>query len=115
MNSRRPVHADVLVVTGGNRLRGGSVDIPGFKHSLVTVFAAALAVPGNVTISNCPDIEETEVLRSLVEQMGGTAKYARQSLGLNTAMCIGPPFDRVEASRAHGSLYLVPALLARFG
>ncbi|WP_329576577.1 hypothetical protein OG500_03935 [Kitasatospora sp. NBC_01250] len=86
----------------------------GFKHSLVTVTAAALAARAPVRIDNCPDIAETRVLADLIDRLGGRADYGDGTLvvdadGLHTAEL------PAEASAIHGSVYLLPALLARFG
>ncbi|MFF3109038.1 hypothetical protein ACFVSN_07615 [Kitasatospora sp. NPDC057904] len=104
---------DALVADGISRIAGETL-VSGFKHSLVTVVSAALAARAPVRIDNCPDIAETEVLAEIVRRLGGRADRTGGSLtvdadGLHTAEL---PAD---AAAIHGSVYLLPALLSRFG
>lgn len=118
LETQLPAQADPFDeanVLGGKRLAGGTVSVSGFKHSLVTVFAACLALDAEVAIDDCPDIDETRVLARLVNSLGGRARYASATLHLDPRGMANPILDRDEAERVHGSLYLVPALLARFG
>ncbi|MEE1782945.1 hypothetical protein PUR71_08450 [Streptomyces sp. SP17BM10] len=104
---------DALVADGISRIAGDTL-VSGFKHSLVTVVSAALAARAPVRIDNCPDIAETDVLAEIVRRLGGRAERTGDSLavdadGLHTAEL---PAD---AAAIHGSVYLLPALLSRFG
>lgn len=102
-------------IVGGRSLDHGSVRIPGFKHSLVTLFAASLAAPRPVMIRNCPDITETEVLAALVTALGGRAEFTCGTLTMDPSGISGQLLGSAELERIHGSDYWVPALLARFG
>jgi UDP-N-acetylglucosamine 1-carboxyvinyltransferase len=102
-------------IVGGRRLDRGSVRISGFKHSLVTIFAAALAAPRPVVIHNCPDITETEVLVAQVTALGGRAGFTCGTLTMDPSGISVPALDSMGLERIHGSDYWVPALLARFG
>jgi UDP-N-acetylglucosamine enolpyruvyl transferase len=107
-----------LLVSGG-RLLSGSVRTSGFKHSLVTVLAAAAAASATVRIRNCPDITETRVLAELLRAHGARASYAGSTLTVDAGE-LHPPrgdadADRIDADRIHGAVYLVPAVLRRTG
>lgn len=103
-----------VVIVGGEQLGGATVHISGFKHSLVTIFAAALAIPRPVVIHNCPDILETRVLVDLINAIGGQASFVSDTLRVDATGISNPALDSDEAEKIHGSAYLVPALLARF-
>lgn len=103
-----------VVVVGGEQFGGGTVRIAGFKHSLVTIFAAALAINRPVVIHNCPDILETRVLVDLINAIGGQASFVADTLRVDATSISNPALDSDEAEKIHGSAYLVPALLARF-
>lgn len=103
-----------LLVDGGGRL-SGTVVTSGFKHALVTVTAAAALGGGTVRIANCPDITETRVLCRLLTELGGLAEYTAGTLTVNAAALRGSRLDPDTASRIHGAVYLLPALLARAG
>jgi UDP-N-acetylglucosamine 1-carboxyvinyltransferase len=103
-----------LVVRGGVPL-GGTVATSGFKHSLVTAVAAACLGQAQVRIHNCPTIAELRVLAELVNEAGGMAFIAGTTLLLDPAAIETPELDPGLVSAIHGSVYLAPALLARFG
>lgn len=89
----------------------------GFKHSLVTVVAAAVSAQAPVRIYNCPDITETRALSDLITGLGGTALWdaATGALLVDACTLAEPELDQGVAGRIHGAVYLLPALLGRFG
>ncbi|WP_179500176.1 UDP-N-acetylglucosamine 1-carboxyvinyltransferase [Streptomyces sp. WZ.A104] len=106
--------SDTLLVHGGRRLRG-AVDTAGFKHSLVTVVAAAAAARAEVRVANCPDLAETEALAGLVSGLGGRVTRGPGTLTVDASDLQGHAIDEETAGSIHGSVYLAPALLARHG
>ncbi|MGW1835155.1 hypothetical protein [Streptomyces sp. NPDC002067] len=110
----RPPAPDRLTVRGGSPLHG-TVTTSGFKHSLVTTVAAACLGQGTARIANCPAIAETGTLAALVEQLGGEARLSGTELTLDpSGIDTAAPDPELSAS-IHGSVYLAPMLLARFG
>lgn len=105
---------DVLRIRGGRRL-AGTVETSGFKHLLVTTVASALAGTAPVRIANCPDIVESRVLAEIVRNLGGHAEFCDGVLTVDAGRLTAPHVDQTAAGRIHGVVYLVPALLARFG
>ncbi|MGW8724785.1 hypothetical protein ACWGNF_01970 [Streptomyces sp. NPDC055808] len=105
---------DELTVRGGRPLHG-SVTTSGFKHSLVTTVAAACLGQGTARIDNCPMIAETSTLAALVERMGGSALLTGTTLTLNASGIATNSLDPELSAAIHGSVYLAPMLLARFG
>lgn len=103
-----------LVVRGGGGL-AGSVRPAGFKHSLVSVAAAALCGTAPVRIDNCPQITETRVLTELFRHLGGTVTGVGEARIFHARTLTGAEFDPDVAEQIHGSVYLLPALLGRFG
>lgn len=97
------------------RFVGGTVDIGGFKHSLVSVVSACLAARGTVRVENAPDILEREILASLLTDLGCRASIAGSQLDLDCRRLRGHAIDTALSDRIHGSLYLVPALAAGWG
>jgi len=106
--------ATALIIEGGRPLRG-EVRVPGFKHALVTTVAAAVVGCGPVTIANCPDIEETRVLTELLRRRGGRVTWRGDVLSLDLTGLQEGPLDPKTVARIHGTAYLIPGLLARFG
>ncbi|WP_410575594.1 hypothetical protein [Amycolatopsis sp. cmx-4-61] len=103
-----------LLVHGGRRLRG-SITTSGFKHSLVTVFAAAAAAQAPVRITNVPDIVETRILSGLLSGNGARVEAEGGSLTVDATGFTGTGVDAALGSRIHGVVYLIPALLRKAG
>lgn len=103
-------------VRGGRPLRG-AVHIAGFKHALVSVLAGAVAVGETVQLVNVPDVEDTRVLVEAIRCCGGQARHDRAAgtLDLDLRELSGTELPPALSSRVHGTLYLVPGLLARCG
>ncbi|WP_236792401.1 hypothetical protein [Amycolatopsis sp. GM8] len=105
---------DTLVVSGPARLRG-HVDVSGFKHSLVTIVGAACTANAPLMVTNCPALVETDVLADVLRDLGGVAHRGIGSLVVDAAGITSAESFTVAAERIHGSVYLVPGLLARLG
>lgn len=103
-----------LDVVGGRPL-SGEIPITGLKHSVIAVVAASVLVPGWVQFDNVPDTEETSVLVAIVRAMGGEARYEEGRLRIRTDNLRGARVPAHLWRTIHGSLYLMPTLLARFG
>ncbi|MGW1059912.1 hypothetical protein [Micromonospora rubida] len=117
-NARAPKSSNLTTwrIQGGRPL-AGAIPIAGFKHALVSVLAGAVAVGGRVSLANVPDLDDTRVLCDAVEHLGGTALHdpARATVELDLTGLTGAEVPSELSTRVHGTLYLVPALLARTG
>jgi UDP-N-acetylglucosamine 1-carboxyvinyltransferase len=103
-----------VVVHGGREL-DGKIPISGYKHALTLLVAAAIALGRRVTLRNVPDMTESRVLKRIVERMGATGSLIDGVWELDTGPMRSVPVPARLSGLIHGSLYLVPALLARFG
>lgn len=103
-----------IVVSGGRRL-DGVVPISGYKHALTVVVAAAVAMGKVATLRNVPITTESLVLERILSQMGARSRLAGGVWELDTRPMRNVPVPARLSRLVHGSLYLVPALLARFG
>ena len=103
-----------LVVRGRARL-AGAVHVSGFKHALVYVVAGACCGASRVVIRNCPALVETSVLAELIDALGGRSVYRGNVLTIEPEGMRHGALDERLADRIHGSIYLLPALVARFG
>lgn len=105
---------DVLCVRGGTPLAGG-IRVAGFKHALVPVLAAAVMSEGRVRIANAPDIEDTRVLCDILCGLGADASFEDGAVSLRATGITSHEVPIELARRIHGSLYLLPSLLATQG
>jgi UDP-N-acetylglucosamine 1-carboxyvinyltransferase len=98
-----------------SRLHDGTLKINGYKHAMVQIVAAAIALNMKVNITNAPMVDDTFVLRDIINDCGGKAEVMEHSFVIDpsdmTISEINPRLSR----KIHGSLYLMPAFALRFG
>lgn len=102
------------VVVEGSMLRPMSARVPGHKHAAVCVLAAAIASGCRLHLDNAPDIEDIRVLERVIVELGG-AVAQNGGLLVDTSGLRSTVVPGDLSARIHGSIYLVPALLARRG
>ncbi len=64
-----------LVIEGGNRL-SGEIKVHGAKNSALPILAAALIIPGESMIHNCPNLSDVGASLKILEHLG--CKYKRE-------------------------------------
>lgn len=96
-------------------LHSGEIRLAGYKHAIVQLIAASLIMNQPVTITNVPDISDTRVLSEILRVCGGNAELRHGSLYLDARSMIVASVPEALSQQVHGSLYLLPAYLARFG
>ncbi|HVJ91023.1 MAG TPA: hypothetical protein VM580_14565 [Labilithrix sp.] len=105
---------DRLLIRGGAPI-AGTVSIGGLKHAMVPIVAASALPSGTIYLRNVPKIEDTRVLTAMLRSMGAHIETGEGVLTIDTEHLADAPLDATLARRVHGSLYLAPTLLARFG
>lgn len=103
----------VLTLSGGRPLHG-AVRLAGFKHSLVLSVAYLVGRGGPARLTNVPDLVEVDVYEQLLPAIGVSGlRRERDSLSWHGIEHTGDVVRLPEvAARIHGSLYLLPALVA---
>src|SRR5262249_57630110 len=106
---------DVLEIRGPSRL-SGAVTLEGCKLASVTMMAAALLTDDEVVLRRCPDLLDQRVLGECLSRLGGTAAWSADRVHLRCAgMEAGADLPAELIGAVHGTIYLLPALLARNG
>ncbi|MFD1708574.1 hypothetical protein ACFSCZ_18025 [Siminovitchia sediminis] len=106
-------YKDILIKK--SQLKSASINISGYKHAAVQLIAASVIHKNPVIINNAPKILDTVVLAKIVEECGGKANFEGQVLSLNTQKLVKSKVPPNLSKQIHGSLYFLPALLARLG
>jgi UDP-N-acetylglucosamine 1-carboxyvinyltransferase len=110
----RPARLSIDVHGGPELL--GQVPISGYKHALTVVVAAAVALSRVVSLRNVPMNTETRVLHRILLELGAGSELADGVWELDTRPIVAlRPIPGLLSRQVHGSVYLAPALLARFG
>ena len=102
-------------IHGGNPLRG-EIEISGAKNAAVAMIPAALLVEGVCRIENMPHISDTDMLLTIISELGAKVRFIRNStveIDCTNVTFNDAPFDLMRKIRA--SYYLIGAMLGRFG
>lgn len=103
------------IVKGGASLHG-EVEISGAKNAAVAIIPAALMVDGVCRIENIPEISDTDMLLTILSELGAKVKYINHStieIDSRDVYFCDAPFELMRKIRA--SYYLIGAMLSRFG
>ena len=106
---------DKYVINGGTALHG-EVEISGAKNAAVAIIPAALMVNGVCRIENLPQISDTDMLLTILADLGAKVRYINRSTGEIDCTDVhfqDAPYDLMRKIRA--SYYLIGAMLGRFG
>ena len=104
---------DVYKINGGNRLRG-TVKVSGAKNSAVALIPAAILANSPVTIGGIPEISDAYVLKSLLEEIGGTVTFDDGQMKIDPSQMIDMPLPNGNVKKLRASYYLMGAMLGRF-
>ena len=103
------------VINGSATLRG-EVEISGAKNAAVAIIPAALMVDGVCCIENIPQISDTDMLLTILKDLGAKIRYINKStieIDSRNVTRKDAPYDLMRKIRA--SYYLIGAMLGRFG
>ena len=106
---------DKYVIHGGTPLHG-EVEISGAKNAAVAIIPAALMVDGVCRIENLPQISDTDMLLTILTELGAKVRYINPStveIDCTDVHLQDAPFELMRKIRA--SYYLIGAMLGRFG
>ncbi len=106
---------DKYVINGGISLHG-EVEISGAKNAAVAIIPAALLVDGVCRIENIPQINDTDMLLTILAELGAKVSFINPStieIDCTNARYQDAPYDLMRKIRA--SYYLIGSMLGRFG
>lgn len=104
---------DKIVINGGKQLNG-EVFISGAKNAILPIMTACIIEPGKYTLNNVPDLRDTRTMGRLIEMIGGSAQFHKNSMQINTINCDKPvaPYELVKTMRA--SFYVLGPFMSRY-
>src|SRR4030095_961449 len=109
---------DAFKIEGGARLKGTIVP-QGAKNEALQVLCATLLTNEKVTISNVPDINDVNMLISLLQDFGvevknmGDGKYSFHAKNVDLDFLYSKEYAK-KAAKLRGSIMILGPLLARF-
>ncbi len=102
------------VIKGGTPLKG-EVEIGGAKNAALAILAAAIMTDETVTITNVPDVRDTNVLIAALQDIGASVEKPTDNtvvINANKIQTLSVDYEYINKIRA--SYYLLGALLGRF-
>ncbi|GIN63085.1 UDP-N-acetylglucosamine 1-carboxyvinyltransferase 2 [Robertmurraya siralis] len=104
---------DKLKIAGGYPLTG-TVRISGAKNSAVALIPATILADSPVTIEGLPEISDVELLKSLLEEIGGSVQFSNHEMTVDPSSMISMPLPNGKVKKLRASYYLMGAMLGRF-
>ncbi len=98
-----------------SQLKDGAVEVHGYKHAMVQVIAASIALNIPVMIRNAPLVDDSFVLKKIIERSGGACSIDGHCLAVDPRGMTDFHIEDTLSKKIHGSLYLIPAFALRFG
>jgi UDP-N-acetylglucosamine 1-carboxyvinyltransferase len=102
-----------LKIAGGYPLKG-TVRISGAKNSAVALIPATIMADSPVTIEGLPDISDVQILKGLLEEIGGTVEFSNNEMTVDPTSMISMPLPNGKVKKLRASYYLMGAMLGRF-
>jgi UDP-N-acetylglucosamine 1-carboxyvinyltransferase len=102
-----------LKIAGGYPLRG-TVRISGAKNSAVALIPATILADSPVSIEGLPDISDVQILKALLEEIGGTVHFSNNEMTVDPSSMISMPLPNGKVKKLRASYYLMGAMLGRF-
>jgi UDP-N-acetylglucosamine 1-carboxyvinyltransferase len=96
-------------------LRDGEILLKGYKHAMVQIIAASVAIDIPLHINNAPLVDDTFVLKDILNECGCVCNITSNNFNLDSRSFNSTKINSDLSELIHGSLYLVPAFAVRSG
>lgn len=103
-----------IYIRGGVPL-SGQVRIQGSKNAALPILAATLLTKGEHQIKNCPKIADVYYMLELIESQGVRYSWQGRDLYIDTRQLIPGPLKEKKEGTMRSSIFLLGAMLGRFG
>lgn len=102
-----------LKIAGGYPLKG-TVRVSGAKNSAVALIPATILAESPITIEGLPEISDVDILKGLLEELGGTVQLSNGEMTVDPSSFISMPLPNGKVKKLRASYYLMGAMLGRF-
>lgn len=103
-----------IYIRGGVPL-SGQVRIQGSKNAALPILAATLLADGEHEIKNCPRIADVYYMLDLIRSQGAAVRWKGHTLYVDTRQLTPGPFSEKKEGTMRSSIFLLGAMLGRFG
>ncbi len=102
------------ILIAGDRPLSGTVKISGAKNSAVALIPASILAESPVTIEGLPEISDVDILKSLIEEIGGVVHLEKNTMTIDPRPMTSMPLPNGNVKKLRASYYLMGAMLGRF-
>ncbi|KAB7671858.1 UDP-N-acetylglucosamine 1-carboxyvinyltransferase [Bacillus sp. B1-b2] len=102
-----------LMIAGGSKLKG-TVRVSGAKNSAVALIPATILADSPVTIEGLPDISDVQILKEIMEELGGSVSLSESDMTIDPSTMISMPMPSGKVKMLRASYYLMGAMLGKF-
>ncbi|RPF54085.1 UDP-N-acetylglucosamine 1-carboxyvinyltransferase [Aquisalibacillus elongatus] len=102
-----------LLIEGGHSLQG-EVRVSGAKNSAVALLPATILAEGEVTLEGLPDISDIDILKGLLEDIGGEVEQNGEDVTIDSSKMVSMPLPNGRVKKLRASYYFMGAMLGRF-
>ena len=102
-----------LKIAGGYPLKG-NIRVSGAKNSAVALIPATILADSTVTIEGLPDISDVQILKALLEEIGGKVDFQDGEMTVDPSTMISMPLPNGKVKKLRASYYLMGAMLGKF-
>jgi UDP-N-acetylglucosamine 1-carboxyvinyltransferase len=103
-----------FIINGGKTLKG-EISVNGAKNAALKVIAASLLSKEEITITNCPDIEEINRLLEICESIGSEVTRQDDVVKIKTAEITSSSLDPELVKKIRTAVLLIGPILIRTG
>ena len=103
-----------IFIRGGVPLNG-QVRVQGSKNAALPILAATLLAKGEHEIKNCPKIADVYYMLELLGSQGAVTNWKGRNLYVDTRHLIPGPLKEKKEGTMRSSIFLLGAMLGRFG
>ena len=104
---------EIFRITGGKRL-SGRVQMPAAKNAVLPILAASLLTDDDVTLENCPLLEDIENMRRILETLGCRVERMGRRLTVRAAGASSHEMPDALSKTLRSSIFMMGPLLGRF-
>ena len=102
------------LIDGGKQLYG-SVNISRAKNAVLPILCASILTDEEVTVRECPDIADVNVMLDILSSLGARIKKDGKDVTICGKYMNSCEIDKFYACKMRSSVFLIGALLSRFG
>lgn len=113
-DSRAGAARPTLVIRGGHTLQG-TVHIQGSKNAAQKLIPATLVYPGVYTLTNIPEIGDSDALLDVLVFLGATVRRSGTTVWIDTCNLRPAALPPEITAKSTGTFLFAGALLSRFG